>query len=203
MLITNQIDTRIKQRNITDLILSPVIIRVNSFNEAGAKEFVENINKAHDTGQTIIPVIIDSYGGEVYSLLAMVDAIKASKLPVATIVEGKAMSCGAVLFSFGTENYRYMGRMATLMIHDVSTGAHNKIKEVEMRAEEGRRLNDMLYKMMAQNIGKHDDYILDLIHEQGHADWYLNPTEAKEHGLCNHIRIPEFQTQVTVASKLL
>ena len=32
---------------------------------------------AQNTGQSIIPIVIDSYGGEVYSLLKMIDMIKA------------------------------------------------------------------------------------------------------------------------------
>jgi ATP-dependent protease ClpP protease subunit len=35
--------------------------------------------------------------------MSMISAIKDAELPVATIVEGKAMSCGAILFSFGEE----------------------------------------------------------------------------------------------------
>ena len=73
---------------------SPVIIRVNKFDEDAASEFAAKIGLAHNTGQKIIPVVIDSYGGQVYSLMSMIAAIKASELPVATIVEGKAMSCG-------------------------------------------------------------------------------------------------------------
>ena len=59
--------------------------------------------------------------GEVYSLMAMISVIKHAEIPVATIVEGKAMSCGAILFSFGEEGKRFMCPHATLMIHDVSS----------------------------------------------------------------------------------
>ena len=84
-----------------ELRKSPVIIRVNKFDEDAAKKFSDEIALAHNTGQKIIPVVIDSYGGQVYSLMSMISAIKNSEIPVATIVEGKAMSCGAILFSFG------------------------------------------------------------------------------------------------------
>ena len=77
----------------------PIIIRVNKFNEKAALEFATKVAVAHSTGQKVIPVVIDSYGGEVYSLMSMISSIESSELPVATIVEGKAMSCGAVLLS--------------------------------------------------------------------------------------------------------
>ena len=74
-----------------ELKKSPIIIRVNDFNEDAAKKFQGEIAAAHNTGQKVIPVVIDSYGGEVYSLMSMISAIKNSELPIATIVEGKAM----------------------------------------------------------------------------------------------------------------
>ena len=98
-----------------------IIATVNKFDEKSAKEFQQQIAQAHNTGQKVIPVVIDSYGGQVYSLMSMISAIKNSELPVATIVEGKAMSCGAILFSFGEQGLRFMDQDATLMIHDVSS----------------------------------------------------------------------------------
>ena len=98
----------------------PIIIRVNKFDEPTAKAFSGAVMRAQNTGQQILPVIIDSYGGQVYSLMSMISDIKHSKIPVATIVQGNAMSCGAILFSFGDEGHRYMDPDATLMIHDVS-----------------------------------------------------------------------------------
>ena len=83
-----------------ELRKNPIIIRVNKFNDESAKKFSSEMALAHNTGQSIIPIVIDSYGGEVYSLMAMISAIKDAEMPVATIVEGKAMSCGAVLFTF-------------------------------------------------------------------------------------------------------
>ena len=101
----------------------PVVIRVRSFTEAAAKEFSNLVTKAQNTGQPVLPVIIDSYGGQVYSLMSMISDIKHSKIPVATIVQGKAMSCGAILSSFGAEGKRYMDPDSTVMIHDVSSMA--------------------------------------------------------------------------------
>ncbi len=103
MLWKRNIDKNIKT---VELRSSPVVIRVNKFDEKSAKDFAEKIASAHNTGQSVIPVIIDSYGGQVYSLMSMIASIKNSELPVATIVEGKAMSCGVILFSCGTEGYR-------------------------------------------------------------------------------------------------
>ena len=181
---------------------SPVTIRVNKFTEDSAADFQRKMAMAHNTGQEIIPVIIDSYGGQVYSLMTMISAIKNSELPVATIVEGKAMSCGALLFSFGTEGHRYMDPYATVMIHDVSAGAIGKIEELKANAEEANRLNEKVFKMMAQNIGKSDKYFLKRIHEKGHADWYLTPEECKKINLANYLRVPVLNIKINVEMEL-
>ena len=179
-----------------ELKVDPIIIRVNSFDEESAKEFVDLMSRAQNTGQSVIPVVIDSYGGQVYSLMAMIGAIKSSRIPVATIVEGKAMSCGALLFSFGAEGMRYMDPDATLMIHDVASGAFGKVEEIKSDAKEVDRLNKKVYEMMARNCGKPSDYFLKLVHEKGHADWYLDAQDSKSHNIANELRVPTLTCKI-------
>lgn len=181
-----------------ELRKQPVMIRVNKFDEDSAAKFQLEIAQAHNTGQKVIPVIIDSYGGQVYSLMTMISAIKHSEIPVATIVEGKAMSCGAVLFTFGEQGHRYMDPDATVMIHDVSSMDFGKVEELKAGAKEADRLNTIIYTMMAQNCGKKDDYFLKIVDKKKHADWFIDAAEAKKHGLANQLRVPKFNITVGV-----
>lgn len=196
-MIQHNIDPKLKIKKLEDLIDLPVVVLVNEFKEASAKEFRDTFNKAINTGQKIIPVVIDSYGGQVYSLMSMIATIRQSPVPVSTIATGKAMSCGAILFSFGHEGLRFIDPFATLMIHDVSNGVHGKVEEVKADAKEADRLNQSVYKMMAANCGKPEDYFLKLVHERAHADWYLDANECKTHNLANHIRIPNFKVKIS------
>jgi ATP-dependent Clp protease protease subunit len=189
----------LKEPNLIDDL--PTIIRVRKFDEPAAKEFTTLMMKAQNTGQPVVPVIIDSYGGQVYSLMSMISDIRHSKVPIATIVQGKAMSCGAILFSFGAEGRRYMDPDATVMIHDVSSMNWGKIEEIKAGAEETERLNQKVYQMMAENCGHHKDYFLDMIHEKGHADWFLDADEAKKHNVANHLHIPEMKIETKVNFK--
>ena len=185
-----------------ELRKNPVIVRVNKFDEESSKKFAQQMAQAHNTGQKVIPVVIDSYGGQVYSLMAMISAIKNSDLPVATIIEGKAMSCGAILFSFGADGMRYMDMNATLMIHDVSSSEYGKVEEIKASADETERLNQIVYKMMAKNCGHEEDYFLNLVHEKGHADWFLDAKESKKLGLANHLRLPTMYIDIDVNIKM-
>ena len=176
----------------------PIIIRVNSFSEKSAMEFATKIALAHSTGQKVIPVVIDSYGGQVYGLMSMIASIRATELPIATIVEGKAMSCGAVLLSFGEEGLRFADPDATVMIHDVSSGGHGKIEELKADVKEAERLDEKIFTMMARNCGKKDDYFKKKVFNKKHADWFMDAQEAKKHGLVNHLRVPKLNIKVSV-----
>jgi ATP-dependent Clp protease, protease subunit len=181
-----------------ELRQEPIIIVVNEFNEESATEFAAAISLSQNTGQKVIPVVIDSFGGQVYSLMSMISSIKSSKIPVATIVQGKAMSCGAILSSFGEDGLRFMDKDATIMIHDVSSFAFGKIEELKSDVRESERLNKKVYQMMARNCGKPDDYFTKLIHDKGHADWFLDAEEAKEHNIAQHLRVPCLKAKVSV-----
>lgn len=198
MIVQSEIHSSLKQRKLEDLLELPVVVRVNKFDETGAKEFTEAMGRASATTQKVIPVLIDSYGGQVYSLLSMIDTIKASTKPVATIVMGKAMSCGAVLFTCGKEGMRYMGKNATLMIHDVSSIAFGKVEDIKADVKEAERLNLEIYRIMESNIGKPEGYLWGMVKEKCRVDWYLTPEEALEHNLANHLRIPSLQVKVNV-----
>lgn len=180
--------------NILELQLrhNPVIIRVNEFNEQSASDFSKQIGLAHNTGQDVIPIVIDSYGGQVYSLMSMIASIKASTLPIATIVEGKAMSCGVLLASCGTKGYRYVTEDATLMIHDVSSMQYGKNAELQASADETKRLNEKIYKILDTNCGKDPGYFNKEVFNRGRADWFVTPEEAIEIGLTDHIKMPKF-----------
>ena len=181
-----------------DLRKNPTIITVNKFDEESAKKFRSDINGAINSGQKVVPVIIDSYGGQVYALMSMISMIKACPIPVATIIQGKAMSCGIALSTFGEEGLRFMDPDATAMIHEVSSGSWGKNEEIQADAKETERLNKKILTMMSRNCGHADDYFAKIIHEKGHADWFLDAKEVLKHNIVNHLRIPKLEINVTV-----
>ena len=193
MLWKRTIDSNIKT---VELRSSPVIIRVNKFDEKSAKDFADKIASAHNTGQNVIPVVIDSYGGQVYSLMSMIASIKSSELPVATIVEGKAMSCGVILFSCGTEGYRYITEDATLMIHDVSSASWGKNSEIQASAEEVKRLNDKIYKILSENSNKSEKWFNKKLNEKGRSDWFIEAKEAIDLGIADKVGMPRLEINV-------
>lgn len=184
---------------LSDLGVETPIIRLNkAFNYEMVEQFNEEFNELLSTNPKVIPVVIDSYGGEVYCLLELIALFQSSPVPIATICNGKAMSCGAMLFMFGHQGLRFMSEHATLMIHEVSSISFGKVEEIKADANETDRLNKLIFNLAARNVGQKENYFLDLIHSKHHSEVYLTAKEAKKHKICNHIGIPELVTNIEV-----
>ena len=182
-----------------DFWKEPVTIHVSDFSEVAAKDFAKQMSDAQNTGQPVVPVVISSPGGAVYSLLSMIDTIKASPIPVATIAMGRAMSCGSVLLSCGTPGYRFVGEYAQVMVHEVAAGAsHDKVEEIQATVLQAVNLNKILFSILDKNSNKPSGYFHDIMHDKCHADWFLSADEAIQHGLADHKRIPSLHVTVGV-----
>jgi ATP-dependent protease ClpP protease subunit len=184
---------------LSDLGIEIPLIRLNkAFDYEMVEHFNEEFNKALSTNPKVIPVVIDSYGGDVYCLLELISLFQSSPVPIATICNGKAMSCGAMLFMFGHENLRFMSEHATLMIHEVSAFSFGKVEEIKTDAHETERLNNLIFKLTAKNLGKKENYFMELLHKHNHADIFMTAKEAKKHNICNHIGVPSLVTKVNI-----
>jgi ATP-dependent Clp protease protease subunit len=175
---------------------APVSVYVNEFSEEAVKIFLEDITKANNTSQPIIPIFIDSYGGDVYALMAMIDIIESSDKPCATICVGKAMSCGAVLLACGEKGHRYVSKNATIMIHDVSSFSEGKSEEIKSDAAETDRLQKQFYKLLDRKCDRKDGYFDKLVFNKGRSNLYLDAEQCIKHGLADEIKIPKFTVEI-------
>lgn len=165
-------------------------VLVNEFTEYGVKSFKADFDDLNSSSLPIIPVFIDSFGGEVYSLLAMLDVISTATKPVATIALGKAMSCGSILLACGTPGLRFAGPHATVMIHDVATISFGKIEELKSDVGEAERLNIKIFELLNERCGKPKGYFQKIVAEKKHTNWYLDSKEVLKYGLADHVGIP-------------
>lgn len=172
-------------------------IWVNSFDEFSAKDFVEQIELINRKKKyEKVLVMIDSYGGEAYSLFAMLDAIEMSEKPVWTCTIGKAMSCGGVLLSAG--DYRFATPNSTIMLHEVSGGTWGKTSELVADTAEAQRLNDLMISMLAKNCGKTIKQMQkDLSSKQG-GDIYLSAKDALAFGIIDKIGSPKLVKKISI-----
>lgn len=122
-----------------------------------------------------IQLYIYTYGGVCYAGFALIDAIRASKTPVHTIVLGTAMSMGIFIFNAGHK--RLIGEHATLMYHDVSLHLDNEMTEgIKIELAEGLRLQKMGIQFLTEYSLVEESTINDYINRK--ADWFIPAEEA-------------------------
>ncbi len=166
-------------------------ILINDFKEKSTTDFYKEFCKFQlDAEVSIVPIIVNSYGGQLYEVAAMIDILSQSSKPVATIGLSKAMSCGAILLAAGTKGYRFAAPSADILIHEVSAGMGGKNADIQVEARNTDRLNKSMLKKLALYCGKKPDYFLNMIKANGNTDIYLNAKEAKKIGLVDHIGMP-------------
>lgn len=177
-------------------IHEPGYIYVTDFTEESLEIFQHEFNTLQKSKQNIIPVVIDSYGGDVYALFGMVSLMKSSKVPVATIIPSKAFSCGAVLASAGTPGKRFIAPYGSILVHQISLGEEGKMSEVQSSLDHAEKLNKTLLSMLDENCGKEPGFFAKHIKELANVDFYLKPKEAKKVGIIDHVGLPEFIVEV-------
>jgi ATP-dependent Clp protease protease subunit len=192
-----KIDGNLKISNINDVLKLPQVVSVRGdFSEEMANEFATSFHNAENGDQEVIPVVIDSFGGDVYALLSMIDIMASSKKKIATIVMGKAMSAGAVLVTCGSKGLRFASPHSTIMIHSASGGGFGNVDEMKINVKELVRLNKKILEIMSTNCGHSKGHFEKILNGKK-TDWFMNPSEAKKHNLINEIRIPEFSIEIS------
>lgn len=128
-----------------------------------------------------INIFINSYGGEVLSLFAILDTIAGLNSQVNTICLGEADSCGAVLLSAG--DFRYIGKNSRSMIHEVSAMSWGKINEMEEQIKLAKEVNDKLISHLSKNIGQDFTVLKDMMKN----DVWLDSKGTKDLGIVDFV----------------
>jgi ATP-dependent protease ClpP protease subunit len=133
-----------------------------------------------------IELIIDSYGGVIYSgnlLLSKIEQLKDEGYEIITTTSGVAMSMGFIAAICGSKRYAY--RHATFLVHQPSSGTWGTLKDIEDDRDETNRLwEDM--KSTIKKYTKITEAQLNDIKERKH-DWILNAQQALELGVIDKI----------------
>jgi ATP-dependent protease ClpP protease subunit len=184
----------IRQKDLENNITLPVIVKViGEFNEESAKSLYADCDRALTTGQKILPIFIDSYGGYVDSLFGMLDyfqSFRDSGVEIITIACGKVMSCGAMLFAMGDK--RFVGKRSRIMFHRVSAGSFGNPDDMKTDAKESERLEKFIFEEISKNIGRPKGWLFDQLKRNNFSDWYLTADEALESKVATKIGIPQF-----------
>lgn len=181
------------------LMSEPVFVRIDgAIEESMVRTFREQMDYAANTGQPVIPVIINSPGGDVWTMNAMIGIIDSirRRAHVATIVEGKACSAGAWIFAAG--DTRFVGLRSVVMLHEDYAVMAGKASDLKHEVKEIVRGDEEAMLWMDERCKKRRGYFRSLFLKQANADMWLTPKDCIKHGLAHYVGSPEFAITVSV-----
>lgn len=194
MILEKFIDRNIKEVSYYG---SPEAIKIGKFDMDLVKKVERKVNKIHNIGQPVIPLVVDSCGGSARSLLSVLETLNSSDRDVLTYVKGQALSCGFLLLGFGDDELRYASPFSCGMVHELTWGKRDKLSEAESMVEHGRYENNTLFRRLADHCGYDDkDYFLDLMYENRNSDNWLTPEDLLEHRVVDKIGTPKLRFNV-------
>ncbi|MCA9484313.1 MAG: ATP-dependent Clp endopeptidase proteolytic subunit ClpP, partial [Nitrospina sp.] len=136
-----------------------------------------------DEPEQDIYLYINSPGGVVTSGMAIYDTMQYIKPDVQTICLGQAASMGAFLLTAGAKGKRFALPNSRIMIHQPSGGFQGQSTDIQIQAEEIKKLRDTLDEIMAKHSGQKKEKI----RKDTERDHFMTGEEAKEYGLIDSV----------------
>ena len=139
-------------------------------------------------GAAPIYLYINSPGGSVSAGLAIYDTMKAISAPVHTVVNGIAMSMGAVLLAAG--DHRSATPNSRIMIHQAAGGTQGKANIMKTQYDEFTYTNIRVHEILSWHCGASFAKVF----ADCKDDVFLDPVQAKAYGplgLIDEVLVPK------------
>jgi len=146
---------------------------------------IYEINAEDHKKTTVEPIklIINSFGGEVFSGLALIDVIDSSQTPIHTICHGTAMSMALIIYAAG--HHRIASKYATFMYHEAAYELNGKVAFHKQELKETERIDKICDAYLISKT-KFTKNILQP-HRDRQAEWYFDVKTAQKYGLVDEI----------------
>ena len=153
--------------------------------DKSAKDVVSKLLLLDADKSEEIKFYINSPGGVVTSGMVIYDTMQMIKSPVSTICMGLAASMGSILLSGGEKGSRYIFPHGEVMIHQPSIGGYIQgvSADLEIQAEQTKRVKDIGANILAKNCGKTVDQIM----KDFDRDFWMNAEGAIKYGIADKI----------------
>jgi ATP-dependent Clp protease protease subunit len=137
---------------------------------------------AIDPGKEI-KFYINSPGGVVTSGRVMYDTMQMISSPVSTICMGMAASMGSILLSGGKKGRRFIYPHGEVMIHQPSGGGQGTSADLEIMAEQIRKIKHLGAKILADNCGQPFDKVM----KDFDSDYWMSAEESVQYGIVDAV----------------
>lgn len=167
------------------LLIDRIIFLGTEVNDAVANAIIAQLLflESQDPEKDVY-LYINSPGGSVTAGLAIYDTMQYIRPDLATICVGQASSMGAFLLAAGAKGKRRALPHSRIMIHQPSAGVgYSQVTDIEIRANEFKRMKRILNDRMAFHTGQTEDKI----EKDVERDFFMSAEEAREYGLIDEV----------------
>lgn len=130
-----------------------------------------------------ITFYINSPGGVVTSGMVIYDTMQMISSPVSTVCMGMAASMGSILLSGGEKGRRFIFPSGEVMIHQPSGGGQGTSADLEIMAEQIRKVKLLGAELLAKNCGQTTEKIL----ADFDRDYWMTAKESVAYGIVDGI----------------
>jgi ATP-dependent Clp protease protease subunit len=133
-----------------------------------------------------LKLMICSNGGDVPEAFALIDVIKASKIPIHTIGLGVIASCGLLIFIAGERGHRILTPNTSILSHQYSWGNWGKEHELFAQVKEFELSTLRMIEHYKKCTGLNEEEVRE--HLLPPEDRWLSAKEAKKLKICDSIK---------------
>ena len=137
---------------------------------------------AVDPGKEIT-FYINSPGGVVTHGMVIYDTMRLIKSPVSTICMGMAASMGSILLSGGQKGRRFIFPSGEVMIHQPSGGGQGTSADLEIMADQIRKIKEMGARILAENCGQTFEKVM----KDFDRDYWMDAKESVTYGIVDGV----------------
>jgi len=173
------------KRNLPKLSRIITLGEINGESVNDIIEIIYEINEEDVKKTTVEPIklIINSFGGELYSGLALIDVINNSPVPIHTVCHGSAMSMALIVYAAG--HHRSASRYATFMYHEASYETDGKVMFHKQELSEVERTDKICDDYLLSKTKFTNKQLKDVKDRRG--EWYFDVKTAHKYGLVDEI----------------
>ncbi len=171
-----------------DLEKAGIYLFMDDVTASTCKDAIEFILKQNTSPRKLkrLQLMICSNGGDVPSAFALIDVMKASKIPIHTIGLGVIASCGLLLFIAGEPGYRILTPNTSILSHQYSWGSYGKEHELFAQVKEFELSTERMISHYKKCTGLDEEKIRK--HLLPPEDRWLSAKEAKKLNICDSVK---------------
>lgn len=169
-----------------DIYKSGMFIMMDSIDMSTCKDAIEFILKQslEKKKQKRLQFLICSEGGDMNAAFALIDVMKASKIPIHTVGLGMVASAGLLIFMSGTN--RILTPNTSILSHQWSWGAFGKEHELFAQMKEYELVSERMISHYKKCTGQEESKIRRFLLPP--EDVWLSAKEARKLGVCDSVK---------------